>query len=136
MPWSLSVFRQAQHALAEDVAEDLGGARPDSAPPREQTVELPLALVRRPLAAARDLRVRADHLGGHFGQLLVHLAPEQLRGRALRARRLALEDLGEAAVAVELEDALLGTQLGDLLPQHRIVGGGVAVALGALGEAE
>src|SRR6185503_18585422 len=96
-------------------------------------VELPLALVGRPLAARRDLRVRADYLGGHLGQLLVHLAPEELRRRALGPRRLALEDPGEAPVSVELQAALGDGEARELLAEHRVRGRGVAVALGLLG---
>src|SRR5919197_3518378 len=99
---SSSVFRQAEHALAEDVLEDLRGAGTDAARPREQLVELPLALVGCP-AAPGDLRVGPDHLGSRQRQLLVQVAPEELGGRALGARCAAPQDLGEAAIAVELQ---------------------------------
>src|ERR1043166_5772887 len=101
-----SVLREAEHALAQDVAQDLGGARADAAAAREQAVELPFPLVRRVRGAGGELRVGADDLGGELGQLLVELAPEELGGRALRSRRAAAQDLGEAAVAVELQHPL------------------------------
>src|SRR6266705_1292319 len=88
------VFGQAEHALGEDVAEDLRGAGADTARPREQLVELPLAPVRRPRRAVRDLRVRADYFGGDVRQLLVDLAPEELRGGALGPRRAAAQAIG------------------------------------------
>src|SRR5688572_19305466 len=97
-----SVLRQAQDALAQDVAEDLGGAGADTAAAREQLVELPLPVVGRPLRAVRDLRIRPDHLGGGERQLLVELAPEELGGRAFGARLPAAQDLRQAAIAVEL----------------------------------
>src|SRR4030095_7335946 len=99
--------------------EDLGGAGADATATREQLVELPLPLVGRP-RALRDLRVRPDHLGGGTPHLLVEPAPEQLGGRALGAGRAPLEDLGEAAVAVQLQGLLADPQLGDLLTDDRI----------------
>jgi hypothetical protein len=41
----LSVLRQAEHALGQDVAEDLGRSGPDAARLREQLVERPLPAV-------------------------------------------------------------------------------------------
>src|SRR6266498_901838 len=101
-----SVLGQAEDALAQDIAEDLRGAGANTAAAREQRVELPLALVGRQGARCRDLRVGPDHLRGYIRQVLVHLAPEELGRRAFRPRRFAAQDLGEAAVAVELQAAL------------------------------
>src|SRR5512143_2333363 len=115
-PWD-SVLGQAEHALAQDVAQDLGGAGADAAAAREQAVELPLALVGRVRAARLDLRVGSDDLGGQLGQLLVEQAPEELGGGALRPRRAAAQDLGEAAVAVELWHPVAG-RLRAVLPAH------------------
>src|SRR6266566_8545600 len=115
-----SVLRQAEHTLGEDVAENLGGAGTDAASPRQELVELPLAVVGRPLRAVGDLRVRADHLGRDVRQLLVELTPEELRGRALGPRRAAAQDLGEAPVAVELERLLADPERGELLSQDGI----------------
>src|SRR5512145_381742 len=115
-----SVLGQAQHALAQDVAEDLGGAGADTAAAGEQLVEHPLAIVGRPRRALGDLRVRADDLRGRQRQLLVELAPEQLGRRALRAWLAAAQDPGQAAIAVELQRLLADPQLGELLPYHGI----------------
>src|SRR5204862_2287331 len=98
-----SVLRQAQHALGEDVAEDLRRPGADAAGSREELVELPLALVGRPWGAVRDLRVRADHLRRDLRELLVQPAPEELRRRALGAGLATLQDAREAPVAVERE---------------------------------
>src|SRR6266566_1697131 len=117
--WTL-VLRQAEHAFGEDVAEDLGRAGADATRAGQQLVELPLAVVRRPRRLAGDLRIGADHLGGDVGQLLVHLAPEELRGRALGPGRAAAQDLGEAPVAVELERLLADPERGELLSQDGI----------------
>src|SRR5262245_34364653 len=54
------VFRQPEHALAQDVAQDLRGAGADAAAAGEEAIELPLPLVRGPGAARGDLRVRSD----------------------------------------------------------------------------
>src|SRR5712692_2785623 len=111
-----SVLGQAEDALTQNIAEYLRGARANAAAPREKRVELPLAVVGRERARRRDLGVRSDDLRGHVGQVLVHLAPEELRRRPFRPRRLAAQDLGEAAVAVELEAALGDGEARDSLP--------------------
>src|SRR5207247_623716 len=82
---SSSVLREAEHALAQDVLEDLGRSGADAARAGEQFVELPLPVVGRPLGALRDLGVRPDDLGGRERQVRVELAPEELGGRALGA---------------------------------------------------
>src|SRR5205814_955824 len=117
--WTL-VLRQAEDAFGEDVAQDLGRAGADATRAGQQLVELPLAVVRRPRRLAGDLRIGADHLGGDVGQLLVHLAPEELRGRALGPGRAAAQDLGETAVPVELERLLGDPQRRDLLAEDRV----------------
>src|SRR5467141_1339301 len=92
---------QPEDALGEDVAEDLRGTGADATGPCQELVEFPLTVVRRPARAVGDLRVRTDDLGPDERQLLVELAPEELRGRALGPGRAAAQDLGEAPVAVE-----------------------------------
>src|SRR5712692_8233287 len=77
-----SVLGEAEDALAQNVAQDLRGAGADAAPAGEKGVELPLPVVGREGARLGDLRVRADRLARHVGQLLVDLAPEELGGRA------------------------------------------------------
>src|SRR5262249_59044383 len=103
------------------VAEDPGGSRPDSARAREELVEFPLTAVRRPLRPAGDLRVRTDHLGGDVRQLLIDLAPEELRRGALGPGRAAPQNLGEAAIAVELERLLGDPEGGHLLTDDPVV---------------
>src|SRR5215467_8229220 len=117
-PWL--VLRQAEHALGEDVAKNLGGPGADPAAAGQQLVELPLAVVRRPRGAVGDLRVRSDDLRGDVRQLLIELAPEELRGRALGPGRAAAQDLREAPVAVELERLLADPEGGQLLTQDWI----------------
>src|SRR5262249_56976162 len=55
-----SVLRQAEHALGQDVPQDLRRAGTDAAPAREQLVELPLALVGRPVRPRSDLPVPTE----------------------------------------------------------------------------
>src|SRR5438132_2796037 len=114
------VLGQPENTLGEDIAQDLGRAGADSAAARQELVEFPLAVVRRPGRAVGDLRVRADDLGRDVRQLLVELAPEELRGRAFGPGRAAAQDLREAAVAVELERLLAYPESRQLLPEDRI----------------
>src|SRR5262245_44875971 len=84
---SIRVFPVSRsHLLADDrgpvaAADWVGTARPRSILGK---AEHPLSFVGSPRRALGDLRVRAPHLGGHQGQLLVDLAPVQLCGRTLR----------------------------------------------------
>src|SRR4249920_2485757 len=91
-----SILGEPEHALTQDVLENLGGAGADAAAAGQQLIELPLAVVGRPLRPFRDLRIGPDHLGGGERELLVELAPEQLGGGTLGARLSAAQDLGEA----------------------------------------
>src|SRR5919201_6361727 len=93
-----SILRQAEHALAHDVLEDLGRARANAARAREQLVEFPLPVIGRPRRALGDLGIRTNDLGGRKRQLLVELAPEQLGRRALGAGLTAAQDFGQAAI--------------------------------------
>src|SRR3970282_3037194 len=128
----MSVLGKSEHPLAQDGAEELRRAGADPAAAGDQRVELPLAVVRGERARRGDLRVGPDDLGGDVGQLLVHLAPEELGGRALGPRVRALEDPGETAVAVELETALGDLESRDLLAEHGVLGYWLAVLHGAL----
>src|SRR5260370_25107491 len=115
-----SVLRQAEHALGEDVAEALGGAGADAARAGEELVELPLALAGRPGRTVGDLGVRADHRGRALGEVLVPLAPEELRRRALGPGRAAAQDLRQGPVTVERERLLADPEAGDLLAHDRV----------------
>src|SRR3972149_3662985 len=116
------VFREAEHALAENIAQDLRGARAGPAAPGQGRVEGPLPLVGGPGARRLHLGVRADHLRRHLGQILVHLAPEELGGGALGPGHDALQDSRETPVAVELQAPLGDAQARDLLAHHRVLG--------------
>src|SRR5919204_5088217 len=115
-----SILRQAEHALAEDVLEDLGGARADAARAREQLVEFPLPVVGRPRRALGDLRVGADDLGGRERELLVELAPEELGRRALGPGLTAAQDFGEAAIGAHLQRLLPDPERRRLLADERV----------------
>src|SRR2546429_9584828 len=83
--------------------------------PVPATRRTPTPIVRRPGRAGGDLRVRTDHLSGGLRQVLVHLAPEELGGRALWPGCAPAQDVRQAPVAVELERLLAGPEAGDLL---------------------
>src|SRR5262249_22068928 len=119
---SCSVLRESEHALAEDVAEDFRGAGADTASARQQLVKLPLSLVGRPRRTGSDLRVWAQDLSGHQGQLLIYLAPVELGRRTLRTGGATRQKLGEARVAMELQRLLADVDPGDLLAEQRIAG--------------
>src|SRR5262245_13970946 len=116
-----SVLGQPEYALAQDVAQNFRRPGPDAAGPGQQLVELPLTLVGRPLRAVGDLRVGTDDLGGDLGQLLIDLAPEQLRGRALGAGSAATQDVGEAPVTVEGQGLLADPEAGHLLTDDGVI---------------
>src|SRR3954447_21740011 len=85
----LSHPRQAEHALGDDVLQDLRRAALDRVGARTQEPVGPVGVEDRTLVAAnvhRELR-----------QCLVRLRPLQLRHRALRARLTALHDLCQAS---------------------------------------
>src|SRR5207248_1699049 len=83
--WPLAHPRQAEHALGDDVFQDLRRAALDRVRARTQEAVGPVGVEHRPLVAAnvhRELRQR-----------LVRLRPLQLRQRALGTGLAALHDL-------------------------------------------
>src|SRR3954471_19458324 len=103
----LPQLRQAEHALGDDVLEDLGGAALDRVRARAEQPVGPRVV---PLGG-----VLAEDVGGQLGQRLVDLAPLPLRQRALRARHAALHDLGEPPPRVEPQQLNLDGELRDPL---------------------
>src|SRR5690242_14843404 len=78
-------FREAEHALADDVALDLGGTALDGVGPRAQEGVLPEAVGHRPLAAVAQLAERALDLHGQLLHALVAFHPHHLAGGGLGA---------------------------------------------------
>src|SRR5215469_5360786 len=99
-------LRQPQHALAQDVAEHLRGPGANAAGLGEELVVGPVAVGGRAGRPFQELTVEAQEPAPRLRQLLVELAPEELRGRPLRPRLAPAQDLGQAPVGVELEDLL------------------------------
>src|SRR4051794_22769140 len=88
-------LRQAEHALGDDVLEDLRRAALDRVGARAQH---PVGPGRVPVGA-----LLTEDVDGQLGQRLVDLAPLPLRQRALRARHPVLHDRGEAAPGVQAQ---------------------------------
>src|SRR6185295_5326753 len=82
-------FREAEHALAADVALDLGGAAFDRVGPRAQKGVLPEAVRDRPGAAVGELAERALDLHGQLLHALVALHPHHLARGGLGPWHLA-----------------------------------------------
>src|SRR5262249_43391529 len=74
--------REPEHALGDDVAEDLARAGLDRVSARAELLVLPGPL--GVAAAVGQLRARAEDLEGQLRQPLVRLRPHELRRRALR----------------------------------------------------
>src|SRR5438067_11622251 len=72
-----AAFREAEHALGDDVAEDLRRAGLDRVPPAAELLIVPPAVVENPF--------RAEQLAPELRQPLVLLGPAQLDRRALGA---------------------------------------------------
>src|SRR5262249_50725598 len=89
-PW------EAEHALGDDVPEDLARPGLDRVAARAQLLVLPVAVCIS--AAVRELRVRAEDLERQLRQPLVVLRPHELRGRALRAWDPRLLERGQRTV--------------------------------------
>src|SRR4051812_20679588 len=71
-----AAFREAEHALGDDVAEDLRRAGLDRVAPAAELLVMPPAVVEDPF--------RAEQLAPELRQALVLLRPAQLDRRALR----------------------------------------------------
>src|SRR5712664_2776137 len=67
------LFRQAEHALTDDVLLNLRGAAFDRVRARAEERVLPAPAVQRPLGALHELRVRPLDLHRELLQLLVRL---------------------------------------------------------------
>src|SRR3954451_13656474 len=87
--------RQAEHALVDDVLEDLGGAALDRVAAGAQQLVGP--------EPSRDERRRPEQGGGALHELLVVLRPHPLGQRALRPRLAVRLDRGQPAVGGQPE---------------------------------
>src|SRR4029079_833957 len=143
---SRRLLRQAEHALADDVALDLAGATPDRlAATEEERAEHRADRIARPALVANGARPRPDRWPGideHRGRaedvegqlhgLFVHLAPEHLVGRAERDDTRVLragQRRRQGAEAVDPQDLDLGVVPHQALPDvgilERAVGRGL-----------
>src|SRR5437588_8395781 len=117
---------QAEQPLGDDVALDLRAAAPDGLRTRPQERVLQVEQVE---LAVGVLVMQPGDVGEQLTDVLVGLAPLQLRHARRRAELLALLDLREHVQRVVLQALQLDDRAGDLLPKQR-----VAVATEPLGE--
>src|SRR5215204_3620865 len=110
----LPQLRQAEHALGDDVLEDLGGAALDRVRARAQEAVGP--------GRVPGHAVLAEDVHRQLGERLVDLAPLPLRQRALGTGNAALHDLREPAPGVQAQQLHLDRELGDALADQRVVG--------------
>src|SRR5215468_4467857 len=79
-----SLARQSKHALSDDIALHLAGARFNRVAPRPQVFILPTALKGRIDRVGGQAGVGALKLKSQFNQALVYLTPMQFEQRAFR----------------------------------------------------
>src|SRR6186997_910998 len=91
--------REAEHALGNDVAEHLGGARLDGVAAAAELLELPVAA----RLAVHQLRLRAVQLERELGETLVLLRPVELDAGALGAGNAGLHEARQRAVVRQLQ---------------------------------
>src|SRR5262249_20903164 len=110
---------QPQHALGDDVAQDLVGAAGDAHPRRAEVSLLPERLLRRE-PGVDDRAHRALELPREPRDLLPERRPAGLAHRALGPGRRAAGERRERAVARVLEALRAHVEVGELLA-HRVV---------------
>src|SRR5262249_48424755 len=114
-------LRQAEHALAEDVALDLARPGRDRVLARGNQPVQPAGCVGNELRAAIDQRVHAEHLAGGVGDADAELGARELEDRALRPRRLPAVLARERAEARVLHRLAVDVELREPLAHTRIV---------------
>src|SRR5438477_4527072 len=119
-------LRQAQHALAQDVALDIAGAGRDRVLPGGHDAVEPARRVGHDLGAHVDQCVHAEQLAGRIGDAHADLGARELQDRALRPRWLAADLAGERAVARVLHRLAVDEELREALADLGIVPRGAA----------
>src|SRR4051794_351898 len=104
---------QAEHALGDDVLEDLGRAALDRVRAGAQEAVGPLVV--------HDRRVGAHDLHRQLGERLVGVGPPPLDERALGAGDAGLHLLGQAARGGQPQALGLDVELGDLLADDGVL---------------
>src|SRR3954471_22352201 len=105
--------RQAEHALGDDVLEDLRGAALDRVAAGAQQLVGP--------ARAAGQGLRAEQVGSQLRELLVALRPHPLDQRALRARLAVLLDRRQPAVGRQADDLRLDVELAEPVGDRAVV---------------
>src|SRR6478609_6032572 len=103
--------RKAEHALGDDVAQDLARAGLDRVAARAELLIAPVAVV-----------LAAEDLHRELRQPLVLLRPVQLRAGALWPGDAGLHELRQRAVVRQLERLQFDPLLRDAVTDERIVG--------------
>src|SRR6185312_1095822 len=127
-------LRQAEHALADDVALDLAGPAGDRVLPRTHHPVRPARGVGDRFGRAVDGRVGAEKGRRGVGDALRQLGAEQLEDRAFRSRRLAAQAPAEAPESRHLERLRVDRELGDHLADMGLVPGRLLTVRERLGD--
>src|SRR5262249_3860633 len=119
---------KSQHEMSDDIALDFRRARFDCVPARAQIGVGPLAVIDGICRLAGQLAVRPKHFHRDLLHSLVHLAPEYLLNRPFWSWNARFGDSRDAAHLVQAKDFNFGVDLGELLPDDRIVACRLAVS--------
>src|SRR5438445_9467877 len=125
---SASSLRQAEHALADDVALDLARSRGDRVLAGGQDPVEPAWRVGNHLAALVHEPVHAEQLARRLGDARSQLGAENLEDRALGPRWLAAKLARQAPQACQAHRLTVDGELGQPLAHEGIVPRGVAIA--------
>src|SRR5215472_13178114 len=125
--WALSP-RQAQYALADDVALDLAGAAGDRVLPGAEHAVVPARRIRHCFRRCIDRRVGAEQGRREIGNAQRQLRTEQFEDRAFGARRLAAQPTGQATQPCHLQGFDVNGELRQLLADVALVPGRLLAA--------
>src|SRR6266571_4498161 len=122
-------FREAEHALADDVLLDLRRAALDRVRARAEERVVPEPAVHRAVRALRELRVGPLDLHRELLELLMRLHPAHLARGRLRTGQLPAQEARDRARAGEPQALRVDPELRELLAHDRALGDDAPVLL-------
>src|SRR5207247_11342549 len=118
--WCSPAAGEAEHALGDDVALDLGRSRVDRLGLRPHPAVLPAPILHGELRVGRERAVHPLDADRRLLQPLVHLAPVKLGHARLGPRSVAVLGPSQVAKPDHTEYVRLDAGLGDPLPRRRV----------------
>src|SRR5208282_5725382 len=118
---AVSALRQAQHALADDVALDLTGAAGDRGLARGDYAAGPFATLDSSRRPALEIRVRAEHLVREHCQPQAEFCRAQFSDRTLRSRHSPPELCAHRTITAKPDASRLRRKLREPLADVRTV---------------